>query len=195
MFALMQNTEWKSAELPSRNPPNCQKKLRQIAKQKSAKLPSQLILLVLLCQELQQPHEISRQAHNFAVFLVIFCVKQDFLVAGAQEKNIVIWLIFAESQNFFRSKPHFPQNFDFMQDCFHKLPWLVLYLRRKREYLQKLKKKTWHSKISDYLVACQSGNNSVVECYLAKVDVAGPNPVSRSIFLCPFSIEILWLAP
>ncbi len=32
----------------------------------------------------------------------------------------------------------------------------------------------------------------MVECYLAKVDVAGPNPVSRSIFLCPFSIEILF---
>ena len=28
-----------------------------------------------------------------------------------------------------------------------------------------------------------SGNNSVVECNLAKVEVAGSNPVSRSIFL------------
>ena len=28
-----------------------------------------------------------------------------------------------------------------------------------------------------------SGNSSVVELYLAKVDVAGSNPVSRSIFL------------
>ena len=28
-----------------------------------------------------------------------------------------------------------------------------------------------------------SGNNSVVECDLAKVEVAGSNPVSRSIFL------------
>jgi hypothetical protein len=27
-----------------------------------------------------------------------------------------------------------------------------------------------------------SGNSSVVECDLAKVDVAGSNPVSRSIF-------------
>ena len=27
-----------------------------------------------------------------------------------------------------------------------------------------------------------SGNNSVVECNLAKVEVAGLNPVSRSIF-------------
>jgi hypothetical protein len=27
-----------------------------------------------------------------------------------------------------------------------------------------------------------SGNNSVVECNLAKVEVAGSNPVSRSIF-------------
>ena len=29
----------------------------------------------------------------------------------------------------------------------------------------------------------QSGNNSVVECDLAKVEVAGSNPVSRSIYL------------
>ena len=29
----------------------------------------------------------------------------------------------------------------------------------------------------------QSGNSSVVERHLAKVDVAGSNPVSRSIFL------------
>ena len=28
----------------------------------------------------------------------------------------------------------------------------------------------------------ESGNNSVVECDLAKVEVAGSNPVSRSIF-------------
>ena len=28
-----------------------------------------------------------------------------------------------------------------------------------------------------------SGSNSVVECNLAKVDVAGSNPVSRSIFM------------
>ncbi len=28
-----------------------------------------------------------------------------------------------------------------------------------------------------------SGNNSVVECDLAKVEVAGSNPVSRSIFV------------
>ena len=32
---------------------------------------------------------------------------------------------------------------------------------------------------------CQGGNNSVVECDLAKVEVAGSNPVSRSIFLSP----------
>ncbi len=30
--------------------------------------------------------------------------------------------------------------------------------------------------------AILSGNNSVVECNLAKVEVAGSNPVSRSIF-------------
>ena len=29
-----------------------------------------------------------------------------------------------------------------------------------------------------------SGSNSVVECDLAKVEVAGSNPVSRSIWLC-----------
>jgi hypothetical protein len=28
-----------------------------------------------------------------------------------------------------------------------------------------------------------SGRNSVVECYLAKVDVVGSNPIARSIFL------------
>ncbi len=32
-----------------------------------------------------------------------------------------------------------------------------------------------------------SGNNSVVECDLAKVEVAGSNPVSRSILRSPFS--------
>jgi hypothetical protein len=31
-----------------------------------------------------------------------------------------------------------------------------------------------------------SGNNSAVECNLAKVEVAGSNPVSRSIFISPF---------
>ena len=46
--------------------------------------------------------------------------KAEFFGCRRTRKNIVIWLIFAESQNFFRSKLHFPQNFDFMQDCFHK---------------------------------------------------------------------------
>ena len=32
------------------------------------------------------------------------------------------------------------------------------------------------------ILAFTSGNNSVVECNLAKVEVAGSNPVSRSIF-------------
>ena len=32
-----------------------------------------------------------------------------------------------------------------------------------------------------YFIGLQSGNNSVVECDLAKVEVAGSNPVSRSI--------------
>ncbi len=32
-------------------------------------------------------------------------------------------------------------------------------------------------------VRAKRGNNSVVECNLAKVEVAGSNPVSRSIFL------------
>ena len=43
-------------------------------------------------------------------------------------------------------------------------------------------------RVSRSCVACvwyfywlQSGNNSVVECDLAKVEVAGSNPVSRSI--------------
>jgi hypothetical protein len=31
-----------------------------------------------------------------------------------------------------------------------------------------------------YITKLASGNNSVVECNLAKVEVAGPNPVSRS---------------
>ena len=35
------------------------------------------------------------------------------------------------------------------------------------------------------LVLIVSGNNSVVECDLAKVEVAGSNPVSRSIFPLP----------
>ena len=33
-----------------------------------------------------------------------------------------------------------------------------------------------------YSHCIKSGNNSVVECDLAKVEVAGSNPVSRSIF-------------
>ncbi len=33
------------------------------------------------------------------------------------------------------------------------------------------------------IILTSSGNNSVVECNLAKVEVAGSNPVSRSIFL------------
>ena len=32
------------------------------------------------------------------------------------------------------------------------------------------------------VISVESGNNSVVECDLAKVEVAGSNPVSRSIF-------------
>ena len=45
----------------------------------------------------------------------------------------------------------------------------------------------------------KGGNNSVVECDLAKVEVAGSNPVSRSsifssppprVFLCPWPILI-----
>ena len=39
-----------------------------------------------------------------------------------------------------------------------------------------------------YLLRCvsgPSGNNSVVECDLAMVEVAGSNPVSRSIFCLP----------
>ena len=36
------------------------------------------------------------------------------------------------------------------------------------------------------LTVVASGNNSVVECDLAKVEVAGSNPVSRSISRIPF---------
>ncbi len=35
-----------------------------------------------------------------------------------------------------------------------------------------------------------SGSNSVVECDLAKVEVAGSNPVSRSIFYLPSDLHI-----
>ena len=35
-----------------------------------------------------------------------------------------------------------------------------------------------------------SGNNSVVECDLAKVEVAGSNPVSRSNFRRPPGLEV-----
>ena len=41
--------------------------------------------------------------------------------------------------------------------------------------------KPWFSRRKDLLFEL-SGNNSVVECDLAKVEVAGSNPVSRSIF-------------
>jgi hypothetical protein len=45
------------------------------------------------------------------------------------------------------------------------------------------KKRVDISNSPDYLD--DSGNNSVVECNLAKVEVAGSNPVSRSRFLAP----------
>ena len=38
--------------------------------------------------------------------------------------------------------------------------------------------------------AVMSGNNSVVECNLAKVEVAGSNPVSRSIEPSPLKLQI-----
>ncbi len=37
--------------------------------------------------------------------------------------------------------------------------------------------------VSGFQLVCASGNNSVVECNLAKVEVASSNLVSRSIFL------------
>ncbi len=37
----------------------------------------------------------------------------------------------------------------------------------------------------DFIKVSLSGSNSVVECDLAKVEVAGSNPVSRSIILRP----------
>ena len=36
------------------------------------------------------------------------------------------------------------------------------------------------------MIFYSSGNNSVVECNLAKVEVGGSNPLSRSIFLSDF---------
>ena len=36
-----------------------------------------------------------------------------------------------------------------------------------------------------------SGNNSVVECDLAKVEVAGSNPVSRSIFVSRTTVLVV----
>jgi hypothetical protein len=41
---------------------------------------------------------------------------------------------------------------------------------------------TTRQRIANYAFSMLSGNNSVVECDLAKVEVAGSNPVSRSIF-------------
>jgi len=48
--------------------------------------------------------------------------KSGFFGCRRTRKNIVIWLIFAESQNFLYQELHFPQNFDFSQDCFRELP-------------------------------------------------------------------------
>ena len=44
----------------------------------------------------------------------------------------------------------------------------------------------WYAIFQDFGV---SGNNSVVECDLAKVEVAGSNPVSRSIFLSSLAVS------
>jgi hypothetical protein len=47
-----------------------------------------------------------------------------------------------------------------------------------------LTRSTLYSRKDPFLL---SGNNSVVECDLAKVEVAGSNPVSRSIFFLPLT--------
>ena len=44
-----------------------------------------------------------------------------------------------------------------------------------------------------YNISLLSGSNSVVECDLAKVEVAGSNPVSRSRNYAPFLVEGLFL--
>ena len=41
-----------------------------------------------------------------------------------------------------------------------------------------------------FFVRLVSGNNSVVECDLAKVEVAGSNPVSRSILSFSFQSSL-----
>jgi hypothetical protein len=77
-----------------------------------------------------------------------------------------------------------------------------------RSTLPRLTAKNIHEKMVDFKKSfCYKGNlfcgnNSVVECNLAKVEVAGPNPVSRSIkikglghCLAPFLLPFCLLHP
>ena len=43
-----------------------------------------------------------------------------------------------------------------------------------------------------FIISVLSGSNSVVECDLAKVDVAGSTPVSRSRFFVPSLLLRIW---
>ena len=74
-------------------------------------------------------------------------------------------------------------------------PKLGLKARFKRTSRAALKGRsfTWHlvcSPMTPHLYSrSSSGSNSAVECDLAKVEVAGSNPVSRSSFLSPAARE------
>jgi hypothetical protein len=50
---------------------------------------------------------------------------------------------------------------------------------RDREFAPVLHTLTWIELVA-YTQSCESGSSSVVECFLAKEDVAGSTPVSRS---------------
>ena len=46
-----------------------------------------------------------------------------------------------------------------------------------------------YAKVAESILLC--GSNSVVECDLAKVEVAGSNPVSRSIFVSRTTVFVV----
>ena len=46
-----------------------------------------------------------------------------------------------------------------------------------------------YAKVAESVLLC--GSNSVVECDLAKVEVAGSNPVSRSIFVSRTTVLVV----
>jgi hypothetical protein len=59
--------------------------------------------------------------------------------------------------------------------------WLVALIASRNPWYDKhFCNKRWS--LTRELLRLPSGNNSVVECDLAKVEVAGSNPVSRSIY-------------